>query len=188
MAYGAHAMPRDDAELDFSEEDDDADEPSLPRGKIYITRAGAERLHGELKQLVTVERPRVTAEVSAAAAQGDRSENAEYIYGKKRLREIDRRLRFLQKRLEAVPIVEPKEQTNTSKIFFGATVTLQNEEDDTRVTYQLVGPDETDARSGRISVDSPIGKALLGRKSGESVTVVRPKGEVDFTVVAIKYV
>lgn len=180
-------MPRDDAELDFSEEDED-DEPALPKGKIYITRPGAEKLQAELKELVTVERPKVTAEVSAAAAQGDRSENAEYIYGKKRLREIDRRLRFLQKRLESVTIVDVGTQTDTNKVYFGATVSLQNDEDESKVTYQLVGPDETDAKAGKISVDSPIGRALLGRKRGESVTVVRPKGEADFTVIAIKYV
>jgi transcription elongation factor GreB len=178
-------MPREDEELDFGGEEE---EVPLPRGKIYITRQGAERLHAELKQLVTVERPKVTSEVSAAAAQGDRSENAEYIYGKKRLREIDRRLHFLQKRLAAVTIVEPTEQKDTSKVFFGATVTLENEEDRSSVTYQLVGPDETDAKAGKISVDSPIGKALLGRRGGDSVTVVRPKGEADFTIIGIKYV
>ena len=180
-------MPREDGELDFGDEEE-ADEAPVPKGKIYITRSGAERLHAELKELVTVERPKVTAEVSAAAAQGDRSENAEYIYGKKRLREIDRRLHFLQKRLSLLTIVEPKEQKDDSKVFFGATVTLQNDEDETKVSYQLVGPDETDAKAGKISVDSPIGRALLGRKRGESVTVVRPKGEADFTVIAIKYV
>ncbi len=180
-------MPREDGELDFGDEEEE-DEAPVPKGKIYITRLGAERLHAELKQLVSVERPKVTAEVSAAAAQGDRSENAEYIYGKKRLREIDRRLHFLQKRLSVLNIVEPSEQKDTNKVYFGATVTLQNDEDETKVTYQLVGPDETDAKAGKISVDSPIGKALIGRKKGESVTVVRPKGEADFTVIGIKYV
>jgi transcription elongation factor GreB len=130
----------------------------------------------------------VTAEVSFAASLGDRSENAEYIYGKRRLREIDRRLRFLDKRLERLTVVEPSEHKDASKIFFGATVTLENEEDGAKVTYQLVGPDETDLKVGKISVDSPVGRALLGHKQGDVVTVNRPKGEVDFAVVKIKYV
>ena len=168
--------------------DAEPDEDERPRGKLYLTSRGAERLRDELKHLLNSERPKVTAEVSAAAAQGDRSENAEYIYGKKRLREIDRRLYFLKKRLEISTVVDPTEHKDASRIFFGATVTLQNEEDAVRTTYQIVGPDETDTKGGRISVESPIGRALLGRKKGETVTVHRPKGEVDLTVVAIKYV
>ena len=178
--------------IDHEETDDPEDleeeEDQKPQGTLYITRAGAEKLRAELKHLLTVERPKVTAEVSFAASLGDRSENAEYIYGKKRLREIDRRLRFLDKRLEKLTVVEPSEAKDRSKIFFGATVTLENEEDGTKVTYQLVGPDETDLKSGKISVDSPVGRALLGKKAGDVVTVNRPKGEVDFAVVAIKYV
>jgi transcription elongation factor GreB len=155
--------------------------------KRYITRAGAERLHRELLNLLNVERPKVTAEVSAAAAQGDRSENAEYIYGKKRLREIDRRLRFLQGRLDTSTVVDPREQTETDRVFFGATVELEDEEG-MRSTFQLVGPDETDTRGGRISIDSPIGKALLGRRLGDEVFVKRPLGEIEWKVVAIRYV
>src|SRR3954452_5273861 len=109
------------------DEDPDDEEPSLTGQKRYITRIGAQRLHKELLRLLNEERPRVTAEVSAAAAQGDRSENAEYIYGKKRLREIDRRIRFLKKRLDTSTVVVPSEQTNTSKVFFGATVTLEDD-------------------------------------------------------------
>lgn len=168
-------------------EEEDEDEPR-PRGKLYLTRTGSEVMNAELRQLLNVERPKVTAEVSAAAAQGDRSENAEYIYGKKRLREIDRRLHFLKKRLEISTVVDPKEQTGNDRVFFGATVTLKNEDDGVRTTYQLVGPDETDTKGGRISVESPIGRALLGRQKGETVTVKRPRGEVELTVVAIKYV
>ncbi|MBI3185848.1 MAG: transcription elongation factor GreB [Myxococcales bacterium] len=153
----------------------------------YITRAGAERLHQELLRLLNEERPKVTAEVSAAAAQGDRSENAEYIYGKKRLREIDRRLRFLKKRLDEATVVVPSEQKDRSKIYFGATITLEDEDGD-RSSYQIVGPDETDAKGGRISVDSPFGRALLGKKVGEVVTVNRPLGELELTVVGIQYV
>jgi len=170
-------------DLDGPDEEDDV----RPSGALYITRAGAERLRAELKQLLTVERPKVTQEVSAAAAQGDRSENAEYTYGKKRLREIDRRLRFLQKRLEKLTVVEPSEQKDQDRVFFGATVTLENEETGAKVTYQVVGPDETDTREGRISIESPVARALLGRKQGDSVTVTRPMGEVDFTVLAIRY-
>ena len=185
---------RDDDEVEPTEDDgpleqadDDEDEPKA-RGPLYITPAGAEKLRAELRQLLTVERPKVTAEVSFAASLGDRSENAEYIYGKKRLREIDRRLRFLDKRLQKLTVVDPTEHKDTSKVFFGATVTLENEEDGSKVTYQLVGPDETDLKTGKISVDSPVGRALLGRKQGDVVTVNRPRGEVEFSLIKIKYV
>jgi transcription elongation factor GreB len=175
----------DGALLDQADEDD---EEVRPKGPLYITPAGAEKLRAELRQLLTVERPKVTAEVSDAAAHGDRSENAEYIYGKRRLREIDRRLRFLQKRLESLTVIDPKEQKDPSRIYFGATVTLQNDEDETKTIYQLVGPDETDLKTGRISIDSPVARALIGKTQGETVTVIRPKGEADFTVLTIRYV
>ncbi|MBE2250490.1 MAG: transcription elongation factor GreB [Myxococcus sp.] len=180
------AEPTDDEGL--LERDEDEAEDARPKGTLYITPAGAEKLKAELKELLTVERPKVTAEVSAAAALGDRSENAEYIYGKRRLREIDRRLRFLQKRVEGLTVVDPTQQKDPSRVFFGATVTLQNEEDETRTTYQLVGPDETELKSGRISIDSPVARALIGKRQGDSVTVMRPKGEADFTVLTIRYV
>jgi transcription elongation factor GreB len=179
--------PIDHEEGPEDPEDVEEDDPK-PAGTLYITRAGAEKLRAELKHLLTVERPKVTAEVSFAASLGDRSENAEYIYGKKRLREIDRRLRFLDKRLEKLTVVEPSQQKDRSKVFFGAEVSLENEDDGSKVTYQLVGPDETDLKSGKISVDSPVGRALLGKKAGDVVTVNRPKGEVELSVVAIKYV
>ena len=169
-------------------EPEDVEETEGPRGSLYITLEGAQRLRAELRQLRSVERPKVTSEVSAAAAMGDRSENAEYIYGKKRLREIDRRMRFLSKRLEQLTVVNPTEQNDESKVYFGATVTLENDNDGTRVTYVLVGPDETDLKQSRISVDSPVGKALIGKREGDLVTVRRPKGEVDFTIIAIRYV
>lgn len=167
-------------------DDRDEVEPPTPQ-KRYITRQGAERLHRELLNLLNVERPKVTAEVSAAAAQGDRSENAEYIYGKKRLREIDRRLRFLQSRLDSVVVVDPKEQHDTQRVYLGATLTVEDE-DGHRLTYQLVGPDETDTQGGRISMNSPMGKALLGKRMGDSVRVSRPRGEIELQVVDIKYV
>ena len=171
-------------------DDDEEDDPSRAKKalSLYITKAGAERLTTELRHLLNVERPKVTAEVTVAAAHGDRSENAEYIYGKKRLREIDRRLQFLKRRIEILHVVDPREQKDSPRVFFGATVTLMNEEDERRTTYQLVGPDETDTKGGRISVDSPVGRAVLGRRKGETVTVKRPIGEVELTVVAIKYV
>src|SRR5262249_50063568 len=153
--------PPADEPLSFTAAQEDDERAS--KGKQYVTRAGAERLHQELKNLLNVERPKVTHEVSVAAAQGDRSENAEYIYGKKRLREIDRRLHFLQKRLSSLTVVDPKEQKDLGRVFFGATVTLLNEEDGVKSTFQIVGPDETDTKGGRISVESPIGRALLGR-------------------------
>ncbi len=164
-------------------EDDDEERAPFRR---YLTRAGAERMHRELVHLLNEERPKVTAEVSAAAAQGDRSENAEYIYGKKRLREIDRRIRFLQKRLDTATIVEPSEQTDTERVYFGATVTLEDE-DGARVTYQIVGSDEIDTAGGRISVESPLARALLRKKLGDTVEVVRPRGEIEYTLVQIRY-
>ena len=180
--------PIDQEEVLEDPEDLAEDDEPKQSGTLYITRAGAEKLRAELKHLLTVERPKVTAEVSFAASLGDRSENAEYIYGKKRLREIDRRLRFLDKRLEKLTVVEPHTQLDPSKVFFGATVSLENEEDGSQVSYQLVGPDETDLKTGKISVDSPVGRALLGKKQGDVVTVNRPRGEIDFAIVGIKYV
>ncbi len=182
---GKSAEPED---LEFSTGDDGADEVDAPKASLYITSGGAARLRAELKELFSVERPKVTAEVSVAAAMGDRSENAEYIYGKKRLREIDRRMHFLQKRLEKLTVVNPSDQKDESKVYFAATVTLENDDEGGQVTYRLVGPDETDLKTGAISVDSPVGKALMGKRVDDLVTVRRPKGEVDFTIIAIRYV
>lgn len=154
--------------------------------KRYITRAGFDRLTAELEHLWKVERRKVVAEVEAAAAHGDRSENAEYQYGKRRLREIDRRVRYLTKLLEEVTVVEPVER-DTDRVFFGAWVTVENEEGE-EVTYQLVGKDEVDAARRCISLDSPMGKALIGKRIGDVVLVRRPAGEVELTVVAVRYV
>src|SRR5450432_82128 len=135
--------------------------PTTPPKKSYITPDGANKLRTELAQLWTVERPRVTQEVADAAAQGDRSENAEYIYGKRRLREIDRRVRFLTKRLDAVTIVsEPP--SDPSRAFFGAWITIEDD-DGTEATYRIVGPDESDLDKGWISMDAPVARALLGK-------------------------
>jgi transcription elongation factor GreB len=161
------------------------DRTPRPPQSGYITPEGARRLRAELEQLWTVERPRVTQEVSDAAALGDRSENAEYIYGKRRLREIDRRIRFLAKRLDALTVVEPTERADR-RVYFGAWVTLEDE-DGTEIEYRLVGPDEADARTGLVSIDSPVGRALLGRAEGDEVTVTRPRGRARFTVVAVRY-
>lgn len=151
----------------------------------YITRDGWERLDQELKYLWKDERPRVTRAVSEAAALGDRSENAEYIYGKKRLREIDRRVRFLMKRLEELKIVYPEKQQE-GKVYFGAWVTLLNEQDK-EVTYRLVGPDEWDVKKGEISIDAPMARALLGKAVDDEVTVNTPEGERYFDVIKIWY-
>ncbi|WP_243371460.1 transcription elongation factor GreB [Geotalea sp. SG265] len=151
----------------------------------YITAEGAKRLREEFEYLWKVERPRVTQAVSDAAAEGDRSENAEYIYGKKRLREIDRRVRFLMKRLDVLTVVEDQPERQ-GKIFFGAWVRLENEEGD-EVVYRIVGPDEFDPGRGYISVDSPMAKALLGKQEGDEVVVKRPAGVASFTILEVGY-
>jgi transcription elongation factor GreB len=156
-----------------------------PAGSKYLTPAGARRLREELDQLWREERPRVTQAVSAAAAQGDRSENAEYTYGKRRLREIDRRVRFLRRRLEGVVIVD-QPPTDPERVFFGAWVELEAE-DGTRRRYRIVGPDEFDMAPGYISMDSPLGRALLRRRIEEEVTVETPVGSRLYLIVAIEY-
>ena len=152
---------------------------------VYITPEGHRRLALEAEHLWKVERPKVTREVGEAAAQGDRSENAEYIYGKKRLREIDRRLGWLSKRLDELTVVTevPRQQ---DKVFFGAWVTLEDE-DGRQTTYRIVGPDESDAERGYISMASPMARALLRKEEGDEVTVQRPRGEMSFTVVEVRY-
>jgi transcription elongation factor GreB len=142
-------------------------------------------LRDELEQLWTVERPRVTQEVADAAAQGDRSENAEYIYGKRRLREIDRRVRFLNKRLEALIVVD-QPPSDPARVFFGAWVVLEDE-DGEELEYRIVGPDEFDVHAGKISMDSPVGRALMGKTCGDEVVVKRPKGEAVYTIVSVRY-
>ena len=161
------------------------DRKPRPASSQYITPEGARRLRDELTALWTVERPRVTQEVSDAAALGDRSENAEYIYGKRRLREIDRRIRFLGKRLDVLTVVEPTERTD-GRVYFGCWVAVEDEEG-VEAEYRLVGPDEADAKERRVSIDSPLGRALLGRTEGDEVTVVRPKGPAVFTIVGVRY-
>jgi len=156
------------------------------RGSRYITPEGFRALEAEVKRLWTVERPKVTREVADAAAQGDRSENAEYIYGKRRLREIDRRLRTLSKRLESLEVVDSAGAPNHGPIRFGAWVTLEDEEGRT-VRYRLVGVDESKPEDGLISVESPIGRGLLGRSVGDEVVVQRPIGPLTFEVLEVEY-
>jgi len=152
----------------------------------YITPEGFRRLQEELERLWKVERPRVTSEVSEAAALGDRSENAEYIYGKKRLREIDRRLRFLSKRLDELTVVRLSPD-HEGRVYFGAWVTLEDENGNL-TEYRLVGPDEFDVEAGRISIASPMGRSLMGREEGDEFVLRRPKGPAAFKIVAIRYV
>jgi transcription elongation factor GreB len=154
----------------------------------YITPEGAKRLQAELGQLRSKERPKVVTEVADAAAQGDRSENAEYIYGKKRLREIDRRMRFLTKRLEAAVVIAPsaRPEGQRDRIFFGACVVVEDE-DGKETRYQIVGEDEIDLALGRVSWRSPIGRVLLKKTTGDTVTLRRPSGEVELTVVDVSY-
>src|SRR5512138_3177283 len=147
----------------------------------YITREGFRRIAEEHERIWTVERPRIVAEVEAAAALGDRSENAEYIYGKRKLRELDRRLRELSERMDRLTVIEPQPHPS-GRAFFGAWVTVEDEDGEER-TYRLVGPDEFDVARGHISVDAPLGRALLGKREGDRARVVRPGGAASLTVV-----
>ncbi|WP_135080163.1 transcription elongation factor GreB [Terasakiella sp. SH-1] len=152
----------------------------------YITPAGLQVLKDEKHELWSVERPRVVKVVSWAAGNGDRSENADYQYGKKRLREIDRRVRFLTKRIEAAVVVKPEEQTNRDQIFFGATVVYENEREE-KVCVRIVGEDEVDSTQGLISWVSPVARALNKARVGDLVTVRTPKGEEELEVLEISY-
>ena len=154
-------------------------------GSNYITPAGAARLRAELERLWRRERPAVTAAVTAAAAQGDRSENADYTYGKRRLREIDRRVRYLRQRLEGMTIVD-RPPADPGRVYFGARVGL---EDDAgrRSDYRLVGPDELDVSPEHISIDAPLARALLGRRLEDCVELALSQGARRFRIVAIDY-
>lgn len=153
--------------------------------KNYITPLGLERLRAEYQQLINVERPKLVETVAWAASNGDRSENADYIYGKRRLREIDSRLRFLGGRLQAAEVVDPKLLTG-DKVIFGATLTLENEDGETLV-YQIVGADEFDAKAGKISWQSPVAKSLLGRKVNDEVVIKKPTSEETLTILKIEF-
>lgn len=157
--------------------------PRPPSAK-YITPEGAARLKRELDELWRVKRPAVTRAVAEAAAQGDRSENAEYIYGKKQLAEIDRRVRYLRKRLESIRVVDHL-PSDTSKVFFGAWFELAA--DGRTRAYRLVGPDEIDDAPDYVSVDSPLGRAVLGKGLGAKIVVSTPEGERAYALTAIRY-
>ena len=158
---------------------------SGPPSSKLITPEGMQALRAELDQLWRVERPKVTQAVSEAAAQGDRSENAEYIYGKKRLREIDRRVRYLQKRIPDLKVID-RPPDDPTRVYFGAWVTLEDA-DGREVEYRIVGPDEFDPAQGWISIDAPLARALLKKGVDDEVRVSLPQGETNYFVVAVRY-
>lgn len=155
--------------------------------KNYLTRSGYEAMRAELAHLIKVERPSVVQIVSWAASNGDRSENGDYIYGKKRLREIDRRLRFLTKRLEVAHVVNPADQAGQDQIFFGATVGYIDQQGQT-VRIKIVGVDEVDPLNGRISWISPVARALLKSREGDTVTLQTPEGAQTLDIIEVSYV
>jgi len=154
--------------------------------KTYVTPYGFEALKEELKTLLYGERPKVVETVSWAAKNGDRSENGDYIYGKRRLREIDRRVRYLTKRIESVEVVDPALQKNLTKVFFGATVTYM-QQDGKEKTISIVGIDEADINENKISYTSPVAKALIKAEEGDSVKVDTPEGVSVLEIITIKY-
>ena len=176
------------------ESDSDDDELSPPAEPVpafvtknYMTPPGYQRMKSELKQLVEIERPEVTRTVSWAASNGDRSENGDYLYGKRRLREIDRRIRFLTKRMEAAVVVDPAGREETDQVFFGATVTYVVRDSEER-TISIVGIDEADASRGRVSWISPIAKALFKARVGEIVMLRTPGGVEEIELLDVRYV
>jgi transcription elongation factor GreB len=176
----------------FVKESDDADEDETPESQLpvgtnnYMTVRGHAQIRAEFEHLVKVERPAMVQVVSWAAGNGDRSENGDYIYGKKRLREIDRRIRFLSKRLESAVIVDPSEQRNCEQVFFAATVTVCDA-DGEEATYQIVGIDEANAVEGRISWISPLARALLKAREGDTVRFDSPGGWREIDIIEIRY-
>jgi transcription elongation factor GreB len=174
-------------EADDADEDDDVGLPALPDGvKNYITPQGYARLRAELMQLLDDERPKVVEAVSWAAKNGDRSENGDYIYGKKRLREIDRRIRFLTKRLDIAEVADPSAHFGNHQVFFGATVTYANAAGEQR-TVTIKGIDEADNLAGEVSWISPIARALIKAREGDEVQLVTPAGVEMIEVVAVAY-
>jgi transcription elongation factor GreB len=177
MAFREHGEP--------AEDEDESESAERGPAKAYITPEGHAALRDALRRL-RAERPQVVETVAWAAGNGDRSENGDYIYGKKRLREIDRGIRRLVKRLEVVEIVDPARQTNRAQVFFGASVTYLRE-DDSRHTVTLVGADEIDPERGRISWTSPVARALMRARVGDEVEARTPKGVEFLAVVEIRY-
>ena len=158
---------------------------SEPPGSKYATPEGARRLREELDHLWKVLRPQVTRAVQEAAAQGDRSENAEYIYGKRQLREIDRRVRFLRKRLEGLVVVD-RAPDDPSRVFFGAWVTLEDEHGD-ETEFRIVGPDEIDPARRYVSMDSPLARALMGKRRDDEIRIEVPGGSKTYVIVDVRY-
>ena len=170
--------------------DDDDGGPGLPPlppgGKNYITPAGYQRLRAELMALIDDERPKMVETVSWAAKNGDRSENGDYLYGKKRLREIDRRIRFLTKRLDIAEVADPSAHHGSDQVFFGATVTYANSRGEER-TITIKGIDEADNLKGEVSWIAPVARALLKAREGDEVTLVTPKGPQRIEVLDVRY-
>jgi len=158
---------------------------STPKRPRYITPEGYRRFAAEHDRIWTELRPRVVAEVEAAAALGDRSENAEYIYGKRKLRELDRRLRFLSTRMDELTVVDPRPHPS-GRAYFGAWVTVEIEDGEEQV-FRLVGPDEADAGQGLLSVEAPLGRALLGKAEGDTARFERPGGRVKVSVLEVRW-
>ncbi|HRP24528.1 MAG TPA: transcription elongation factor GreB [Thauera sp.] len=179
-------------EADGSAADEDEEAlaagPRLPAGsKNYMTRRGYDALRVELDQLVRIERPKLVETVAWAAGNGDRSENGDYIYGKKRLREIDRRIRFLIKRIESAEVVDPERQQGLEQVFFGATLSFCDLETEEEQTWQIVGVDEADATQGRISWISPLARAVLKARVGDVVRFQSPAGMREIEIVDVQY-
>jgi transcription elongation factor GreB len=182
----AFVKESDDADDDEDLQGADAPELSGAGARNYITPQGHTRLKTELLHLLDVERPEVVRIVSWAASNGDRSENGDYLYGKKRLREIDRRIRFLTRRLDRAEVVDPLQQAGNDQIFFGATVTyLQS--DGVERTVRIVGIDEVDPLNGQISWISPVARALIKAREGDSVSLQTPAGKLDLEILAVSY-
>jgi transcription elongation factor GreB len=173
---------------DGNDDDDDLPEPAQaePAPRNYITPAGHAAIRAELLRLIDVERPEVVRVVSWAASNGDRSENGDYIYGKRRLREIDRRIRFLTRRLDIAVVVDPSLQENRDQVFFGATVTyLRNA--DAEETITIVGIDEVDPSAGRVSWVSPVARALIKAREGDTVSLRTPQGVDELEILSVRY-
>lgn len=174
-------------ESDNDDEDDVPEAQALPTGtRNYMTPQGYAQLRGELTQLMNVERPSVVQIVSWAASNGDRSENGDYLYGKKRLREIDRRMRFLTKRLDIAEVVDPGLQPNRDQVFFGATVRYMDRAGEER-TVTIVGVDEAEPLAGRISWISPVARALIKAREGDTVTLRTPGGVDELEILEVSY-
>ncbi|HYD95458.1 MAG TPA: transcription elongation factor GreB [Noviherbaspirillum sp.] len=174
-------------ESDSDDDDLDAGAPPIPAGtKNYMTPQGHKRMKEELLRLIDVERPEVVRVVSWAASNGDRSENGDYIYGKRRLREIDRRIRFLTKRLDLAEVVDPSVHHGSDQVFFGATITYENQAGEEH-TVTIVGIDELDPLNGKISWISPVARALTKARAGDSVVLKTPSGMDELTILEVSY-